>query len=116
VALTTKKYSEDNMTDETTETTTAENTPKKERKARQLSGLDQFIKDNMPDKKELRKKLTEEFYRDNPKPVKEKQTGLPRSVKVLEPEAQAAWVNAQIEQLNKRLGELSAIRLGTATA
>ena len=55
----------------------------------------------------------EKWDTENPE---KKKSALPRTVAALTPEEQSAWVAKQIESLNKRLTELSAIRLGTATA
>jgi hypothetical protein len=69
--------------------------------------------------RECNKKRDADWEAAHPKTVKAKKVEgprLPRTVAALTPEEQDAWVKKQIEQLNKRLGELSAIRLGTATA
>jgi hypothetical protein len=69
--------------------------------------------------KEWKEKAKADWNAAHPKPVKEpKKEGarLPRTVSALSPEEQSAWVARQIESLNKRLSELSAIRLGTAVA
>jgi hypothetical protein len=66
--------------------------------------------------KECKEKADAAWEAAHPKTVKAAKAVLPRTVSALTPEEQSAWVAKQIESLNKRLTELSAIRLGTATA
>jgi uncharacterized secreted protein with C-terminal beta-propeller domain len=116
------------------DTNTVEVAVKKERKVRQLSGLEQYVKDHMPDKKVLREKFEKEWEEKFPEEAKKRREDkesenatkkaakaveparLPRTVAALTPEEQSAWVAKQIESLNRRLSELSDIRAGTAVA